>query len=714
MPTIDLKHIPVPRLGSSIKQVIIDALVQRFGAGPRNPSNIFHQIADAFMLLPVDRLEQELLLLYSEFDPRSNHGVNLESSLWPLFERIQAELSSGYVELSYKAPMPTSPFPLFAASTIDFIDAAGKHYRLNADMQPPGELFDGGTSGTFSETIGGATVRIAQRIPVATADDNSFVQAVRFVPTTVSSTPAVTVRIETDSAGSPSGVLADARLEVTGFATTSGIENEAVFTLGARLPTADYWAVIILTAGTLKFDGGAGGVATNQVKTYNGAWALSALVENLNLQLVFGGVAPVTAVELGTLGNIVADSIVGARFSDNATQTLYGTIVNSEENLLAFTGGLDTETDAELRLRAQTSRSAREVTSLDGIVTALRDSTAGVTSATGEENTTPTWSNEDLIQNFAGGVTASETINGTNTRYAQKFTVGDDGSVAQVVYSLFANAGLTLTVEVEGDSAGSPSGTATYPRLQKVGVAPVGTGSQTISFDGDFLPAGDYWMVFIRTAGTGSFNGTTSGTQLAKYYDGTWHNSTNKQVTMRVLGGLPPHSFRVWTRGGTATDIGNTIHAKRPAGIYAYGTETVTVEDAFGNDVDERYNIATAIPVVVYITAEVDSTFIGDEDTIRDLVVNYIGGLDTSGVDQPGIGISKKLIYDYLRASITPRATTAATGVDPSNVYVGIKSVFAVPGSLTSTEVADLAGQQGYYYTISNPETDIEVILTVV
>lgn len=160
-----------------------------------------------------------------------------------------------------------------------------------------------------SETIDGTTTRIAQRFVLAAttridraclklATDSSFVG---------------TVRIETDSAGDPSGTLADADLEVTGWTpgTTATAARAEMVTPGdeftdteVELSAGTYWLVVTRTSGSATFDGTGDGTA-DQVKVYNGSWANSANIENM---MVIVGVMN-RAVRLINSDECVIDSI---------------------------------------------------------------------------------------------------------------------------------------------------------------------------------------------------------------------------------------------------------------------------------------------------------------------------------------------------------------------------------------------------------------------
>lgn len=724
MPTVDP---PAARSIASLQQALIDRLVDKFGPGARNEANPVRLLADAGFSLPFDALENEALQILLEFDPNGATTIaNLLAGLYPLFEQVQAAQAAGKVQVSYKAPLPTTPTPLFSSGEVDFIDAAGRRHRLSAAIDPPLPLFDSNESGTASPTLDASTnTRLAQRFPSSESEED-FVQAVRFTPAIVSGTPTVRVRIETDSAGSPSGVLADARLEKAGVALADGVVNEVVFTMGALLDEdEDYWVVLDSVAGgTFTVDGGAGG-ASNQVKVYtSGSWTLTGVsTENLNIEVVHGGVASVRAVQFGPDGNAVAGSVSLVAFANSTAQTVWGNVVSSFENLRAFEGGRDAESLNELKRRVRSEKAARETGSLDSIVQFLRNgNVAGVTGADGIENETDDWGTEDtVLNNLAMTGTSSETVDGTTTMVAQRFTTTEDLSVTQVALDFDSASSFGFSVRIETDAAGSPSGTLASPKLERTGLSTSTTGRQAFDLGsdgyrrGDFLPAGTYWLVVTRTAGSAAFEGSSAGaTDNVKVNAGSWALDANiEDARWEVYGGLPPHSFRVYADGTYSNDdMAQAIHDHKPAGAWADGPLSGNaVSSASGATLVRRFSATVAVPIVVKVIVTKDPlVFNGDVSTIRDLVIEYVGGTDSGGVPHTGVGVSKAVDYDELRARLI-HGDVRTDGLKVTTLYIGTKAGFPTPASLTSSEVVDLPLAQGRRYVVDVPASDIAVTI---
>lgn len=92
----------------------------------------------------------------------------------------------------------------------------------------------------------------------------------------------------------------------------------------------------------------------------------------------------------------------------------------------------------------------------------------------------------------------------------------------------------------------------------------------------------------------------------------------------------PPHSFECYVLGGDGyeQEIGQAIFEKRPVGIQAVGTQTVTIKDLSGSERIVKYTPAPNVPVTVRAVIHTNASFQDDGETlIRDSVAGYINGL---------------------------------------------------------------------------------------
>lgn len=109
--------------------------------------------------------------------------------------------------------------------------------------------------------------------------------------------------------------------------------------------------------------------------------------------------------------------------------------------------------------------------------------------------------------------------------------------------------------------------------------------------------------------------------------------------------GRPPHSFECYVLGGDdyEQEIAQAIFDKRPVGIIAHGTTSVTIKDLSGNDRVVGYTPAPNIPVTVRIKIRTNTSFPDDGvEQIQSVVIDCINSL--------GIGTSfvPSLLYGHI------------------------------------------------------------------
>jgi hypothetical protein len=616
-----------------------------------------------------------------------------------MFPRKAAARATGDVGISFKT-VQSSPDPYFASGTLTFIDTADRSYDLIDDVDLPTKALDINETASSSETIDGTTTRIAQKFTTAARE---FLQA---FGVKVTGTITLTVRIETDVGGEPSGTLAHANLERTGWSPTSGSFATEVFTNGAFIDDGIYWIVFTRTAGSGTFDGGTGGTA-NQVKKFaSGAWSNSSNVENLNIEVIRGGIASVRAQVAGAAGNIDPDSIDDVSFPGGATiGERWATNVGEFGNQDAFDGGQDEETIALYRTRVRNRLHANPECSLDGLIAAVDDGVDGVESVSGQENTDDTGSTINKVFDSNQTGTASETIDGTTTKIAQKFVTTEERFVQHANAKLASDTSLICKVRIETDTAGSPSGALANAYFEKTNFDFDGTNLSTVTFDnGAYLPAGTYWLVFERTSGSGTFDGGTGGTaDQVKNNDGTWALDANvENLNSEVLGGIPPHGARIYVDGGDADAIAQELWESHSTGTTLDGVDSGTAKDRNNADQTVRFERPTIVPIYIDITITKTDDFSGDEDTIRDEIVDYIGGLDTGGTSHPGLAVD----FDVIRNKLITRVLSLTGLVN----ITSLKLDTVDPPVATTGDIGIAVGEKA---KIEDIAADVDVTLVL-
>jgi len=150
-------------------------------------------------------------------------------------------------------------------------------------------------------------------------------------------------------------------------------------------------------------------------------------------------------------------------------------------------------------------------------------------------------------------------------------------------------------------------------------------------------------------------------------------------------GGLPPYSFEVVVYGGDDTKIAKTIFDKKALTSRDYGgahgtdvTKTVQ-SDVTSDKFDISFSRPNALNISMTADIVVDDTYVGDVE-IKDQIVSYIGGNNSDGATEIGLGVSENVHIDQIRDIVvgddngvigfnsdittTPSITTDSNGLD--------------------------------------------------
>lgn len=140
----------------------------------------------------------------------------------------------------------------------------------------------------------------------------------------------------------------------------------------------------------------------------------------------------------------------------------------------------------------------------------------------------------------------------------------------------------------------------------------------------------------------------------------------NTTSDYRDQGGLPPVSFEAVVHGGDDTEIAQTIFDEMALTARSYGGAHGTrVIDTVTASNGQVYQINFSRPVVqdltIDMTVVVESNYVGNAE-IKDTLVSYIGGEDTAGAIQYGVGVGENVIIDTI-TDLVVDADGPVTGV---------------------------------------------------
>ena len=145
-----------------------------------------------------------------------------------------------------------------------------------------------------------------------------------------------------------------------------------------------------------------------------------------------------------------------------------------------------------------------------------------------------------------------------------------------------------------------------------------------------------------------------------------YENKTNDDNT--GSGGLPPKSFELVYYGTDADqDIADMLHEEKAFTARDHGgahgtevTESVTAEN--GQVFDYSWTVPTELAVDMTLDIVVNDEFIG-ESSLKDRIVNYIGGTKSDGTTQLGTGVGEDVYVDQVEDVVTGPSDTGVIGI---------------------------------------------------
>jgi len=157
---------------------------------------------------------------------------------------------------------------------------------------------------------------------------------------------------------------------------------------------------------------------------------------------------------------------------------------------------------------------------------------------------------------------------------------------------------------------------------------------------------------------------------------------------------VPPGGIVLTVKGGADLDVATAIYNTKPAGNPSWGTETVNVTDPTNGIIYPiKFSRVTNVLIYVEATITTDGDYVPavSDDTIRQQILNYIGGVNPSSVTSDGVDIAET-VYAW-------KAAAACFELNDKNKIPGLLNIVVKLGttaiditydslSMTSTQEA--------------------------
>lgn len=141
--------------------------------------------------------------------------------------------------------------------------------------------------------------------------------------------------------------------------------------------------------------------------------------------------------------------------------------------------------------------------------------------------------------------------------------------------------------------------------------------------------------------------------------------------------GLPPHSFEVLVLGGDDDDIAQAIFDTKPAGILAFGSTIVNVEDSEGVTVPIGFSRPTAKQVWLELDLLVDDDYpAGGDDAVKQTVVEFAETIFLTGDDVVLARLNQAAFMVMGVRDITEiRAGFAVSPIGTANLIIALREL---------------------------------------
>lgn len=163
-------------------------------------------------------------------------------------------------------------------------------------------------------------------------------------------------------------------------------------------------------------------------------------------------------------------------------------------------------------------------------------------------------------------------------------------------------------------------------------------------------------------------------------------------------GGLPPHAFEAVVFGGSDLDVAQAIFEKKALTANDYGgaNGTLVTQNVTSEVNGQTFSIEFSRPAELQVDFDmdlvVDDTYIGDDD-LRDLIVEYVGGVLSDGTEAVGLGVGDDVRIDRIE-DIVVGDDTGVIGFDTG---ASVEDVTTTPAKTTDgngLEVVDVGANE--------------------
>ena len=164
--------------------------------------------------------------------------------------------------------------------------------------------------------------------------------------------------------------------------------------------------------------------------------------------------------------------------------------------------------------------------------------------------------------------------------------------------------------------------------------------------------------------------------------------------------GRPAGSVEIIARGGTDQAVGEAIFARVAGGISTFGSTSINVTDANGDNQVINFNRVTLVNIFVQVNLTTNTNYVAaqHDDLVKQAILDYIGGINPESDESLGAGISEDILAWKAQASLFELSSRdAIPGITDVTVLFGLTaspvdqpSIAIAPTEEATTQFADI------------------------